>query len=460
MARPNIVEILLKVSVILLSILLIALAAIFQEVLPEGFARKVVPVVLSELGAVLLALALMHLAYEKFLRDQWLKVNSDFLKKELSSYSTILEQNLKGYTSAVQAGMLRYYSNIPTERIEKMILSAKEVRILKTFFQEEPRYEKALEEALEQGKTKVELFLCNPDSPVLAKRCKTIKVNPESVRDRLIHAVELMEPFAGEDPSNTQVRVTLYSSWPGQPLFVFDDVIFLGLYLRKVKSFDGPWVEINRKYKLGKVLLRQLEFPPENGRECLRTRAQFQKWLARQGITKGRVASGPLFSGVTINALKLQHQQLATDDVNSLSSRLLQEDSAEFASRIIADLTLELPGIDESLIYRERKGVEILFHVPFGGDFSLFEVKPSQQAAEPPSGQVDAKKSEVLLTYLKEGSSTPVDVECKCQQTVREIKQHLDCLRPDIDGHGKWLREYVFQQIAMRKETAKAIHFC
>ena len=157
------------------------------------------------------------------------------------------------------------------------------------------------------------------------------------------------------------------------------------------------------------------------------------------------VAMRPLFSRVEILKLKQHHEQLAKDKVDRLSPNRLDKDGADIASRIVAMLTLALPVIDESRLYAVENGDEITVHIPFEGDFSLFEVRPSCHVPNPPLGEVDAKKSEVLLTYRGTGL-TPHE------QTVREIKQYLEWLRPDITDTN-WLREKVLQQIERRKQV-------
>jgi hypothetical protein len=157
----------------------------------------------------------------------------------------------------------------------------------------------------------------------------------------------------------------------------------------------------------------------------------------------GRTLMRPLFSGVDIAELKQHHEQQAKETVRQLSPKMFDRDDADIASRIVADFTLELPVIDESHVYTVKSGDEITTHIPFTGDFSLFEVKPSCHGPNPPLGEVDAKKSEVLVTH-KGGSSISQE------QTVREIKQYLEWLRPEITDT-KWLREKVLHQIAKAK---------
>jgi hypothetical protein len=150
-----------------------------------------------------------------------------------------------------------------------------------------------------------------------------------------------------------------------------------------------------------------------------------------------------LFRGVEILGLKQHHERLAREAVDRLSPKMLDEHEVDVASRIVAMLTLE-PPVDESRLYAVKNGDEITIHIPFKGDFSLFEVKPSRHAPNPPLGEVDAKKSEILLTYRDAGSTPHA-------RTVREIKQYLEWLRPEITDT-KWLREKVLQQIASRKQ--------
>jgi hypothetical protein len=127
---------------------------------------------------------------------------------------------------------------------------------------------------------------------------------------------------------------------------------------------------------------------------------------------------------------------------------VLRGEESEIASKIIASLTLEFPVLDESRIYTQDNGTDRVVHVPFKGDFSLFEVIPRQRAPQPPHGEIDAKRSEILLTY-------PVgvlisDVQIDTNRALEEIKQHLDWLRPDII-ETNWLGKKLLRQIAKMK---------
>lgn len=149
----------------------------------------------------------------------------------------------------------------------------------------------------------------------------------------------------------------------------------------------------------------------------------------------------PLFSRASLLELKQHHEQSARDMVDRLSPTMLDQDDAEIASKIMSTFTLELPVIDETLAYTLQSGDQMTIHIPFKGDFSLFEMRPSCNVSSPPLGEIDVQENEILLVY-RDADATA--------QTIREIKQHLEWLGPDITDT-RWLREKVLQQIAKAK---------
>jgi hypothetical protein len=236
---------------------------------------EIVPVVLLELGSVLFAVVIIHTAYENLLREHQREDVMNEVKK-------LLEDKLLGYSGSIASGFLAFYPDcLPSSRIQSVFKRSKEIKILKTFFQQDVSIEAGLEVALKNSAT-VELYLCDPNSPILLERCKTINVSKNEGQSRLLRAVKWMQPYASAVRTDRlPVTVTLHRDWPGPPIILCDQRILLGMYLHGCNSFGGPWAELRRDSDLGRRLEEQFRFEPSNITARLEVKDDFDKWITQ-----------------------------------------------------------------------------------------------------------------------------------------------------------------------------------
>lgn len=73
------------------------------------------------------------------------------------------------------------------------------------------------------------------------------------------------------------------------------------------------------------------------------------------------------------------------------------------------------------------KGTEISVHIPFTGEYELFEARPSTFTLSPPRGEI--RKSELLLVYSFPNDMPPPDLKGQIDRDVKEIENNLASLR-------------------------------
>ena len=261
---------LVRLSGTLASALFLAAAAWLNQNNHELFS-----IVCAEVGAVLLTVSIIHFAYELFLRQQYkdemLSAFQDAVRDELCEPANLAaivkatrEDNelYSGFLDHGIEGVVRFSS----DKLSKQIKSAKEIRILKTWFPEDNQLLTAFEEALDNRDTKIELLLCHPDYELL--RVRSVGAGEEAVEGgrRVISALRSIrrrrcgdsEPkgcFADNENCNT--KVGLYRAWPGCPVIWCDDRIFIGYYFLGRSSLRSPWIKVKSDSALAKVLDEQ-----------------------------------------------------------------------------------------------------------------------------------------------------------------------------------------------------------
>ncbi|PYU30367.1 MAG: hypothetical protein DMG31_14095 [Acidobacteria bacterium] len=94
-----------------------------------------------------------------------------------------------------------------------------------------------------------------------------------------------------------------------------------------------------------------------------------------------------------------------------------------------------------------------MIHVPFQGDPTLFDVRPSSFTTIFPAGDVDAKSRELILIYnVIEG----IDVTVQLQRELGEVKRYLEWLRPSAEQLKPELRRLADSLISTRKQRLAA----
>lgn len=97
------------------------------------------------------------------------------------------------------------------------------------------------------------------------------------------------------------------------------------------------------------------------------------------------------------------------------------------------------------------RGTEITIHVPFQGDANLFRVKPATFNVNPPEGQVAQGELQFVYTIIEQRDVTP-----ELERTIREVKQHLDWLRPSAGQLKSQLEQLTNSLLAERRQRTEA----
>jgi len=180
-----------------------------------------------------------------------------------------------------------------------------------------------------------------------------------------------------------------------------------------------------------------------------------------------------LFTDASIFEVMLGRQGQLRDALGQLPLRALNDE--QLPERLANDYGLNVPILDEANKYATKREInfdvsqdlqrhisdrskpcyvpatEITIHVPFKGDFSLFNVRPATYNTNPPSGDYD--DHELLLVYTM---IEPRDISPEVDRTIGEIRRHLDWLRPSAEQLRSRLQQLASSLIAERKQRTAA----
>lgn len=208
---------------------------------------------LSEIGAVILALSTIHLFFEKQLFDK-IKFKIIESNKNLSVLSYL--------------NVSRIRKTLPNAYLAKQIENSNYIKILKTFFPESNDLKEGLKKCLrKQGR--VELYLLQPESSILALRSqcgdRSSRLLHENYgKEKVIEAVNIMYNCIFEDKKG-EGKVVLYDYWPGSPLIMIGKTIFVGSYLIGKFSPSWPWMQVETGSDFYSDLLNQFKIIETEG---------------------------------------------------------------------------------------------------------------------------------------------------------------------------------------------------
>ena len=254
------IEKLLKGTGLIISFSLFLIATLFHILGHGNVACVAFTIIFSEIGAVLLTIVILHYAHENYLREQEVRKHIEvfkmILRTELESPDLIekiielIKRENKLLHKLAIVGIKGIKQKLPNGSLRELLINAKEIKVLKTFFPEHLVLEQGLTKALENN-AKIELFLLNPSSSMLVYRSRSLNTDDNYGKTKVIKALEIMGKNLGEG------KVVLFDSFPGNPLIMIDKSLFLGLYLIGFVSPDSPWFEIDEKSELYNKLLGQ-----------------------------------------------------------------------------------------------------------------------------------------------------------------------------------------------------------
>lgn len=147
------------------------------------------------------------------------------------------------------------------------------------------------------------------------------------------------------------------------------------------------------------------------------------------------MAARPLFRRFDVFTVQLHREEKAREAVRAIPYERLAQQDETLVTEITDGLKMELPTLLDAEIYQTDRqvkidarglpnrmildrsrpvyvgGTEITIHVPFKGDPALFEVSPSTHDMNPPIGEIDAQKSELLLMYQTADANSPIKAQ-------------------------------------------------
>jgi len=166
----------------------------------------------------------------------------------------------------------------------------------------------------------------------------------------------------------------------------------------------------------------------------------------------------------------MEHQkQLLKEAIGSLTADQLRSDQNALVSTLVNEYAINIPVIKEDQISMSQKdaqfeihepfymhggfgnptvqGLEITIHVPFEGD-DLFGVQPMTYTTNPPRGEV--VNSEIQVIHQVRHTDT--DVKARYEETLRQIKQHLDWMRPSASQLRQELEQLARTLVARQEQ--------
>ena len=156
MRTKNIIEWLIGWQGITLGVLCLAGAGLLHDYF-------VVAVVLTELGAVFLALSLLHLVYEHYRRNE---EKADVME----SMRAVMQEAFKGAEGLQKYGVVQIHERLPIAEIQQLFSAERErIRILTTWIHEYNALSPGLREAVRNG-AQFEILMLKPESVFARQR--------------------------------------------------------------------------------------------------------------------------------------------------------------------------------------------------------------------------------------------------------------------------------------------------
>jgi TIR domain len=184
---------------------------------------------------------------------------------------------------------------------------------------------------------------------------------------------------------------------------------------------------------------------------------------------KKLLAQHPLFSRVSIFTVIQERQERLREALSRLSQNSLDEE--KLAENITKQYELDVPMLDETKTHATTKevqldvsddpqrrirdrskpffvtGTEITIHLPFQGDARAFDFRPSEHYMNRPVGEFDERELRFVFSLIQ-----PRDIKNEVSQTISNVKQNLDNLRPSAIQLRRDLLRLASSLISERKQ--------
>jgi hypothetical protein len=96
-----------------------------------------------------------------------------------------------------------------------------------------------------------------------------------------------------------------------------------------------------------------------------------------------------------------------------------------------------------------RAGNENIIAVPFEGEADFFKIRPNRFTSSPPQAEIG--KRELLLRFVRMDHDAAA-IKRESEQTIKEIKDHLNWLREAVGPYNQHLEELVRSHVKERKD--------
>ncbi len=200
MRTKNLIEWMIGWQGITLGVLLLTGAGILHD-------HFVAAVVLAELGAVLIALSLLHIIYEHFLREEQKHDTTEAMR-------AVMKEAFQGAEGLQKYGVVRIHERLPIAEIQRLFGEEKNrIRILTTWIHEYNALSPALKDAVKSGAA-FEILMLKPESMFARQRGLDLGYEEEHGRSSVNTIVrELRRDFSAPE-LKARVKLRFYDALP------------------------------------------------------------------------------------------------------------------------------------------------------------------------------------------------------------------------------------------------------
>ena len=192
-----------------------------------------------DLGIALVPVGLIALAYELFLRQEFLGE----MKLELSES---LASHFDQFDRLRRAGVHDVVDTFPTTEVAKQMGGAENIRIVQTWIPDIITLLKPIVSALKRG-AKARIVLLDPDSELASYRAKSLRYMDGTMASNNIRA-NLAEISRAAHVANVadRLEVRLFDALPIACIHAYDNEAVVGFFWQGIPAISGPQLVISR----------------------------------------------------------------------------------------------------------------------------------------------------------------------------------------------------------------------
>lgn len=97
-------------------------------------------------------------------------------------------------------------------------------------------------------------------------------------------------------------------------------------------------------------------------------------------------------------------------------------------------------------------GYRVIIHIPFDGDPGVFKLQASTYTLNPPRAEVQGHE---VIDAIEYPHDAPRDIQAHANELVRNLEQHLDWSRGDIEQHNRSLKQEALNAIRARRSQVE-----